>query len=43
MTHLDHLLAEAIELFNRTDDMAELEQVKARLLQLGSLYDFQRP
>ena len=32
MTHLDHLLAEAIELFNRTDDMAELEQVKARYL-----------
>jgi phenylalanyl-tRNA synthetase alpha chain len=32
MTHLDHLLAEAIELFNRTDDMTELEQVKARYL-----------
>ena len=32
MTHLDHLLTEAIELFNRTEDLAELEQVKARYL-----------
>jgi phenylalanyl-tRNA synthetase alpha chain len=32
MTNLEHLLTEAIELFNQTDDIAELEQAKARYL-----------
>ncbi|HJT50451.1 MAG TPA: phenylalanine--tRNA ligase subunit alpha [Nitrosospira sp.] len=38
MTDLDHLLAEAVDLFNRTNDAAELEQAKARYLgRQGSL------
>ena len=32
MTNLDHLISEAIDLFNGTDEIAELEQVKARYL-----------
>lgn len=32
MTNLDHLISEAIDLFNGTDEIAELEQAKARYL-----------
>src|SRR5687768_1066188 len=32
MTHLDDLLSEATELFNRVDDLAELDQAKARYI-----------
>lgn len=32
MTNLDHLLSEAIDLFSRIDDTAELEQAKARYI-----------
>jgi phenylalanyl-tRNA synthetase alpha chain len=32
MTNLDHLISEAIDLFNGTHEIAELEQVKARYL-----------
>ena len=32
MTNLDHLISEAIDLFNGTDEITELEQAKARYL-----------
>ncbi|MEO8992583.1 MAG: phenylalanine--tRNA ligase subunit alpha [Nitrosospira sp.] len=32
MTNLDHLISEAIHLFNCTDEIVELEQIKARYL-----------
>ena len=40
MTDLDLLLSEAVDLFNRIDDTAELEQAKARYLgRHGALTD----
>ena len=32
MTNLDHLISEAVDLFNGTDEIVELEQAKARYL-----------